>query len=364
MEGGFKLFDPKEDEKEARFPNFVSKMECKWGRKRFEELSDELKDRFRESALSVVMVETEHQDEARDLFIRLQAGLPLNAQEKRDAWPGKFTEFILKTAGKPELTRYPGHDFFSRIMKAGKKARGKSRQLCAQIAILYFYRKQHGEDRFCDIKRDSIDNFYYQNLSFDVQTPDAKRFEQILDVLAELLKDGKRKKIQGHEAMHMVLLVDSLLTEYTRSWTGGFAAAFDQFRENLAVDTKNRGDDQPGEYWTRYGQHARTNSDRGENILRRHQFFVEKMHSELKPVLKDPNRAYGLLEREVIYYRDKKTCQVCESEVVWTEAEIHHVSEHSKGGQTTIENGALVHAHCHPKGEAQTNAFAQKWNQK
>ncbi|SMP64250.1 Uncharacterized conserved protein, contains ParB-like and HNH nuclease domains [Neorhodopirellula lusitana] len=361
MEGGFRLYDPKEDETEARFPSFVSDAPCEWGRKRFEELTEDLQQKFRDSQLSVVMVETEHQDEARDLFIRLQAGLPLNAQEKRDAWPGNFTEFILKTSGKPELTRYPGHDFFSRILKAGKKARGKYRQLCAQIAILYFYRKQHGEDRFCDIKRDSIDNFYYQHLSFDAHNADAKRFEQILDLLAELLKDGKRKKIQGHEAMHLVLLVDSLMTEYTKSWQDGFPDAFDRFREGLATDTKNRSDDIPGEYWVRYGQHARTNSDRGENILRRHQFFVEKMYGQLNPILKDPNRAFGILEREVIYYRDKKRCQVCNSDVVWSEAQIHHVHEHSMGGQTELSNGALVHAHCHPKGEAQTKSFAENW---
>jgi hypothetical protein len=30
-------------------------------------------------------------NEARDLFVRLQAGMPLNSQEKRDAWPGQFT---------------------------------------------------------------------------------------------------------------------------------------------------------------------------------------------------------------------------------------------------------------------------------
>jgi hypothetical protein len=54
--------------------------------------------------------------------------MPLNSQEKRDAWPGKFTEYILKVAGKPELARYPGHDFFKRVMKARDKNRGEFRQ--------------------------------------------------------------------------------------------------------------------------------------------------------------------------------------------------------------------------------------------
>jgi len=42
--------------------------------------------------------------------------------------------------------------------------------------------------------------------------------------------------------------------------------------------------------------------------------------------------------------------------------EIHHVEEHSKGGQTTLENAALVHRKdCHPKGAEATADFAKKW---
>ena len=72
------------------------------GGKDFEHLDQETRERFLATPLSVVMIETDNQDEVRDLFIRLQAGMPLNPQEQRDAWPGKFTEFVLKTGGKPE----------------------------------------------------------------------------------------------------------------------------------------------------------------------------------------------------------------------------------------------------------------------
>jgi hypothetical protein len=62
--------------------------------------------------LRIVCIETHDPNEARDLFVRLQAGLPLTSQEKRDSWPGQFTDFVLRLAGKPGLTRYPGVDFF------------------------------------------------------------------------------------------------------------------------------------------------------------------------------------------------------------------------------------------------------------
>ena len=47
-----------------------------------------------------------------------------------------------------------------------------------------------------------------------------------------------------------------------------------------------------------------------------------------------------------------------------SDAEIHHVHKHSEGGKTTLENGVLVHKGCHPKGEKQENAFAEKWKSK
>ena len=69
---------------------------------------------------------------------------------------------------------------------------------------------------------------------------------------------------------------------------------------------------------------------------------------------KDPNRAFNQLEREVIYWRDQGKCRAdgCSAPVMWADAEIHHVLEHQHGGKTVLENGVLVHKHCHPKGAA------------
>ena len=89
-------------------------------------------------------------------------------------------------------------------------------------------------------------------------------------------------------------------------------------------------------------------------------FFARKMYALLSPELKDSTRIFGSLERELIYYRDKKRCQRCEAEVLWSDHEIHHVETHATGGRTVIENGVLVHKHCHPKGRA-SEAFAEKY---
>ena len=336
------------------------------GGRGFPDLSDELKEQFLDTLLRIVKIETHDPNQARDLFVRLQAGMPLNSQEKRDAWPGQFTEFVLKLGGKPTVPRYPGHDFFNILMRAGKskKDRGRFRQLTAQIAMLFLTRREEGKWR--DTNAAAIDDFYYENLGFDADSGDAKRLVEVLDKLMDLLPDHKkRKKIVGHEAIHLVLLVDALLDDYTRSWESEFASAFDVFRENFALAKKTQSySKDPGEYWLQYGFWTRTNSDRADNIQRRQEFFATKMPERLPLKMKDPQRMFGALEREIIYYRDRKRCGECDADVIWSEAEIHHIDQHSQGGKTALENGVLVHHHCHPKGAVATKQFAAKWCQR
>ena len=148
------------------------------------------------------------------------------------------------------------------------------------------------------------------------------------------------------------------------SWESGFAWAFDAFRDKFAQAKAKRDVPRPSEYWLRYGVGTRVNSDRADTIQRRHEFFALKMHEVLLPQMKDPTRTYGMLEQELIYYRDNKRCAVCNADVIWPKAEIHHVEQHRHGGRTILTNGALVHRQCHPKGQTAETAFAKKWGER
>lgn len=359
-EGSFPLFDPVADEEQARFPNFIKNQPCEWARKTFDTLPEGLKTRFLDTPLSVVNIETENDNEARDLFIRLQAGTPLNSQEKRDAWPGAVNEFILKTAGKPEIPKYPGHEFFGKVMGA-KADRVKHRQFCAQWVLLFFARHESGGHDFCDINAQAIDNFYYQRLDFDPASETAKRFTLILDLLTRLLGDRQRRNLKAHEVLHLILFTDTLLDEYVRDWEEDLVRAFDRFLERHARSKATRYDSIPDEYWLRYGILTRTNADRGDTIRQRHEFFAREMLLAMPNIRsKDPTRLFGPVEREIVYYRDNKKCAVCRGTVPWDEAHIHHVEQHTSGGKTSLDNAVLVHARCHPKGHA-AEEFALRW---
>lgn len=356
-EGAFKLFDPVKDDKQARFPDFIKRKACPWARADCMSLTPELKERFLLTPLNVVKVTTDDEDEARDLFIRLQAGLPLNAQEKRDAWPGGFTQLILQLAGKKGITRYPGHDFFKHLVKVKATDRGEVRQLCAQICMLVFERMETGS--FTDIGTSDIDDYYYRHLDFDLTDPRVDRLTRVLNQAYQIFSGQLTPKFRAHEAIHIVLLVDSLLQDYSRSWIAGFHNAYDGFKEHAATEKRARA----GDYWYEYGALTQTQSAEARTIARRHAFFSRHMLRALNPVVLDPTRIYGEVEREILYYRQSKQCAVCGAEVKWAELEIHHIDEHHKGGGTTLENGAVVHKTCHPKGAAAA-AFATSWTEK
>ncbi len=247
-------------------------------------------------------------------------------------------------------------------MKAKPNNRGEVRQLTAQMLMLLMTRRKDGS--FCTTKREAIDDFYYQNLDFDIESDVARRFDKLFTTLNSCLSVMKRKKIQGHEAISLLLLADRLHDDYAPSWMPRFAESFDNFRARLASASKTKWQAQPDEYWLRYGLLARTNSDSAETIERRHAFFVTKMLEGINPVIKDPVRGFGAVEREIIFYRDGKKCQVCDSVVSWEDLEIHHVTTHNFGGKTALANGASVHRSCHPRAEEAVSAFAALWQTK
>jgi hypothetical protein len=353
-EGAYKLFDPVKDESEAKFPEFIKREPCPWGDKQFTDLSSELQLRFLATPLAVAKVTTEIPNEARDLFIRLQSGLPLNGQEARDAWPGSFTDFVLRIGGKPQIARYPGHGFFKRALKMKPDAdRGKTRQIAAQLAMLFFVRRERGGDAFTDTGSRAIDDYYYSQLDFDQSRSDVRRFTAILDWLEQAFGGAKRPKVRAHEAIHMVLIADGLWDDYSDGWQNKFVDAHYGFTDQLARAARTKDSANPDEYWTQYGQWTRVNSDRADRIRHRHMFYVEKMLTSMYPLrLKNSDDAYGRLERELIYYREKKRCAYCGQPVVWEDATFLRRSTGASAADNAPGAGVLAHQACSQLDEA------------
>lgn len=363
-EGAYPLLDPAEDST-FKFPNFVKGKDCPWAGKRFKDLDESLKQQFLRQPVVVYQIETNDGNEIRDLFIRLQGGTPLSPQEKRDSWPGNFTEYILNLGGKFGVNKYPGHDFFTKTAKPSGSESNR-RKVAAQTAMLYFNKRE--TKSFCDIKSVSIDRFYHEKIDFDFASDEVKRFERILAILVRTFSGSK--PLKAHYAIGMILLVDSLLDNYVPGWEANLRGAFDEFNKKCIASAKAmKQDNVTDEYYDMYVRWTSTSTDVMVTIQRRHYFFVEKMLQLIAPTPKDPQRGFTDMEREIIFYRDKRICQVCKmrgdlTEIPWDDAEVHHVNEHRNGGRTALANGALVHKSCHPRSQEAVEEFRLWWESK
>ncbi len=254
VEGAFRLFDPSTENNKAKFPRYLLDDPCPWAGKYFHELSPEFQHLLLRTKLSLAMIESNDTNEIRDLFIRLQAGSALNAQERRDAMPGGMNDFILRLGGKPAVTKYPGHDFFKDVMGARPGSdRGKTRQLAAQITSLLLTQMRRLGANIPDINAIAIDDLYYDNLDFDSDGAESRRIWGVLDLLHRLLRDGKRPRLRGHDAIHAALLVNRLQDDFTPAWHDEFASALDVFLLNLRGASKVDESNPKYIYWSQYG---------------------------------------------------------------------------------------------------------------
>lgn len=361
-ENAFQLIDPS-DTSGFRFPNFVKDRPCPWAGLRYEELHDDLKRKLRNTKIVAYKLTTNDENEIRDLFIRLQGGTALTPQDKRDSWPGNFTEFVLRVGGKSQVSKWYGLPLFRELVKGNESRR---RQLVAQTFMLFDSVRRN--KTFCDIKSANIDEFYHANVDFDESSAEAKRFEKICRTLYDALAD-KQKKIVGHHLIHSILLCDWLEEGYAKGWEQSLAHCLHEFEVRCTEASKSMKGDQSSEfirYWPSYAQWTQTQADLGRTIQRRHAFFAAELAALLAPKRLDDRRGFSSFERQVVFYRDNQRCQRCamlgeEHPVQWTDAEVHHILPFSEGGHTTAENGALVHRDCHPKGKSDVERFREWW---
>jgi len=73
---------------------------------KYQDLPDELRVLLDTYSLDVVVLQNADEEEIREMFLRLQNGTSLKAQEKRNAMPGKMRDFV------HQLTK---HAFFASV---------------------------------------------------------------------------------------------------------------------------------------------------------------------------------------------------------------------------------------------------------
>ena len=231
-------------------------------------------------------------------------------------------------------------------------------------------RKQHG---MVSAKSTDIDRLYNEERHFARGGPEETEFKELCNAVQRALEG--RKKLARYWVLHTFLLMDKLRAEYGAGGEERIGAAISEFERRCQEGKAAAKDNIASEYVIYeegFGIWTRTSSDTPEYMERRHAFFVREMLRLTGAVRKDPTRGFTGVEREAVFLRDGRKCQVCVmkgegadiAKVEWNELEVHHITPHSEGGQTEVSNGVSVHPGCHPKGGENTEAFKAWWGQR
>lgn len=166
---------------------------------RYEDLPDDLRTRFDVYPLDIVILENTDDDEVREMFIRLQNGTTLKAQEKRNALPGKMRDFVRALAG---------HPFFTRVGFAN--TRFTYDLVAAQLVALELAGGP------VNIKNADLNAMYEKLRTFDAASPIAKSVKRKLDTLAKVFTE-KTPELERFNVISLYCVVSELLTQFVFS---------------------------------------------------------------------------------------------------------------------------------------------------
>ena len=332
----------KANDEKLRLPLSLRSQPNSWGGRRFSQLDSGDRSRLVGTKLDAYLVEdVVNKDEVRDLFIRLQSGTALTRQQIRDAWPGTVGPWIERLAGK--LARRPQYAIFQAVDGRGtrddeddpKDRYVKHRQTCAQLLCILFARMRDPRS-FPSVEPGTVDAFYHENTDFDPAGPGAKEIEDILNdtqKVTDLLRaswSGKRK-VPKMSFLALAFFFQDMRSNPHFKFDAASASRLAFYAASVSI---------PGG----------TRTVSGPTIRSFYNTWLEGLPSGIG-ILLDEKRLFDDSQKEALWNRDGRVCKVCEKPVELAGAEgDHYPTPHHLGGRTSLENGRLVRAVCHPRG--------------
>jgi hypothetical protein len=299
---------------------------------RYDQLPDELRMRFDIYSLDVVIVEETDDDEIREMFLRLQNGTSLKAQEKRNAYPGQMRSFVHKLAS---------HPFFSRVGFAN--SRFNHDLVAAQLVCL----ELAGEPT--NVKNADLNRMYKDNADFDPKCQDAKDVQRILTILADVFPE-KTPELERYNVISLYCVVAELLRQYSFEDVRPLLHDWFLSFESIRRDQEAKPEDESDPEWTAYKEKISHSTDAADSIRSRMDFMLRHL-LETYPNIprKDNQRSFAHAQRLAVFRRDKGHCQVrlkCDGvKLMWDDWHCDHIVPHTSGGPTTVTNGQ---ASCTP----------------
>jgi hypothetical protein len=298
---------------------------------------------FDSYALDVIVMSDTDDEEVREMFLRLQNGTTLKAQEKRNAMSGNMRDFIHQMAS---------HKFFENCKF--DNVRYTFDLIAAQMMKIEL------EGCPCNIKNADLNKMYEDNKKFEFTGPKAKKLRRALDFLLTCFPN-KTPELERYSVISLYLIISYLLEKYVvfdkPQKIYDWFISFEQYRRD---QQKLNVEDCDPEIIS-YHEKTSHSTDAEESLKYRHEYLLRKFFEYSPDIeLKDNNRFFTEEQRLAIYRRNNGMCQLkikCNGEKCdWGNWEADHIIPWSKGGKTTVDNGQVACPDCN---KAKSNKVAE-----
>lgn len=299
----------------------------------YDDLPEELRHRFDNYDLDVIVLTDTSEDEVREMFLRLQNGTSLKAQEKRNAMPGKMRTFIKDLAQ---------HIFFTRC--GFSNSRFTYDLVAAKITAIEI----NGGP--CHVRNSNLNKMYVAQQEFDPNGSKARKIRRVLEFLSRAFTE-KTPELGEYSVISLYTLVSHCFEKYAfqgredalRNW-------FIKFESSRATQD-GLPTDQADPELLAYRERTSHSTDAQDSIQWRHEFLLRKFFEAIPDIeSKDNQRLFSHEQRLAIFRRDNCLCQLrlkCDGvKCEWDAWEADHKVPWSQGGKTTVENGQVACPAC------------------
>lgn len=308
--------------------------------KLYQQLNAEQQTKFDESSLTIMILEKASIEEIRDMFLRLQNGTPLNAQQKRDAMGsniGKLARELATTS------------FFATSVYFDNTSSDHHRVASQMIHL-------ENKEKIISCTSKQLDKLYKEHTKVQVEPSVASKVRRVLTVLGKIFPI-KNPRLNRSYALSLYWVFSRILETYSITETDyvkiqeNFEKLDDARLIAMDRDFSNIDDD----IFSSLTQSMSRGTDGSDGISSRHdilsQFLFEVVSLNPHPTL-DPERNFTHEEKLIIYRRAGGQCQlehngkVCGRPLEFDDTAVDHIIPHSKKGKTELSNGRIAYRAC------------------
>jgi 5-methylcytosine-specific restriction endonuclease McrA len=309
--------------------------------KKHSDLSSDAQELFGLFDFSIVVIDEADELETRDLFLRLQEGVVLNAAEKRNAMVGDMRDFVATTSM---------HKVFQGVRMAPNiEQRFGKDDWIAHVSCL----EMNGGP--VDVKAPDLKKMYETYKSLGDYKSKTNKISRTLDYMAKVFEIETPEMDIKWGFVDLYWLLSVLLDEYDLKGRekdfNVFYITFERRRRDVDdIEELITSQDHLDRLLFNYVDAFQRSGATRKNIEIRHDVYREWLHNIVQDLVpKDPKRLYTYQERMVIWRRARERCENCSQEIPFSSMHADHLVPHSRGGKTTIANSKCLCTSCNLK---------------